>query len=183
MTRKIKRSDFVFLSIATALSAGVLTVSQLFFPYVLSSTFFGFNRDSVDSDIVIVAIDDKTLNSSGFKRYQDIGRCDYSTLLKNLINAEPKAVAVDVFFSQGSERRNCDRELTDLLSENSNVFVGTEYDERKKEIVPIFDGTERVENVALVNTNGYHPAEALVSSLFGISHESDTRNSILFYAL
>lgn len=103
MTHKIKNSTLAFLGFGTVFATAVLWLSQLFFPYVLSSSFFALNKKFQDLNIVVVALDDVTLNSNSFKRYQDINRCDYATLLKNILNAEPSTVGVDVFFSASSK--------------------------------------------------------------------------------
>jgi CHASE2 domain-containing sensor protein len=165
-----------------ALAAIVLFVSQLFFPYALSSYFFALNGHLKDPDIVVVALDDATINSASFKRYQDISRCDYATLLKNLLNSEPKAIGVDVFFSSASKDAGCDDELSGLLQKNPNIFVGSEYNEKTKEIIPLFNGKKNLETIGLVNIHGYHLAGAFAEEFLGIAHKTDTRNSLLLYS-
>ncbi len=131
---------------------------------------------------MIVALDDTTLNSTSFKRYQDISRCDYVTLLKNLIHSDVKAVAVDVFFSASSRDKECDSELIALLKKYPNIIVWTEYNEEKQEIIPLFDGKEKIENIWLVNTNGYHYAADFAERILRFTHTTDTRNSLLLYS-
>lgn len=89
-------------------------------------------------------------------------------------------MGVDVFFSQKSEKESCDQELLSFLRKNPSIIAGTEYNEAKQEIIPLFGGKEIVENIALVNTNGSQTMEQFLDAL-GIPHESDTKNSVLLY--
>ena len=160
MTYKVKKGDLVFAGAILLFSAITLPLVQLFFPSVLSSALFSLNKNHIDPDIVIVALDEKTLGE--FKRYQDISRCDYATLLRNISRGDPKAVGVDVFFAQKSGQESCDRELIDFIKRDKNVFIGTEYDEEKRKILPLFDGTEVFENASLVNLNGTQSMEEIL---------------------
>lgn len=179
-TFKIKNSDLAFAGIVFVVATIILTLVQLLFPAVLSSALFSLNKGLVDPNIVVVAIDEKTVNSDGFKRYQDISRCNYTTLLRNITHSDPKAVGVDVFFAQKSAQESCDTELVSFLRKNGNVLVGTEYNEKEKRIIPLFDGKEALESIALVNTNGSQAIEEFLS-FFSVQHESDTKNSVLLY--
>jgi len=83
------------------------------------SSYFGLNKDAIDKDIIVVALDEETLNSNKFKRYQDINRCDYATLLRNILYGDPKVIVMDTVFYQKGENEACDRELTDVLQKKS----------------------------------------------------------------
>ena len=96
------------------------------FQYVITSNYFKFNKNYVNDDIVVVTIDEATLNSSTFPRYQDINRYHYSQVIQNILKDEPKIVGVDVTFFWESNDIKHDKTLTKILSRNDNVLLVTE---------------------------------------------------------
>lgn len=94
--------------------------------YLLSSFYFWMNWSSVNKDIVVVALDKKTLTSTKFKRFQDINRADYATLIRHIGYWDPKVIWVDVFFLHESQDESQDRELKEILEKNDNVIIASE---------------------------------------------------------
>ncbi len=110
--------------------AAVLAAGSLFalsrFDYVLSSWLFSLNP-APSSDVLVVALDEVTLWAGDFKRYQDIDRCDYASLIETILHDDPRMVAVDIFFHQAGEDIGCDRALAEA-ADDPRVILGTEYD-------------------------------------------------------
>ncbi|EKD66057.1 MAG: hypothetical protein ACD_49C00067G0043 [uncultured bacterium (gcode 4)] len=145
--------------------------------YIITNNFFRFNNGFVDKNIVIVALDSKTINSPKFKRFQDISRCDYAELIKNIQYWEPKAIWVDVFFSQESKDKNCDKELIKIINENENIIIWTEYIDSKNDVEKkLFGLNEEMKNIAYVDTKSYNDLD-----LFWISSGLDFKNKIPIY--
>lgn len=100
----------------------ILYIIWPIFNYNINSFFFGFNSQYVNKDIVIVWLDDDTLNKMSM-RYQEIWRSIYTDLLNKIIIQKPKAIAVDVVFKWSTLE---DNDLFDLLNKNSNLIIWTE---------------------------------------------------------
>ena len=100
MTHKIARERIWFYGGIAVLLPILLFFLATRFGYTIVSSYFGLNTPAIDRNLVLVALDEETLNSPKFKRYQDITRCDYATLLRNILNGDPKVVAVDAVFYQ-----------------------------------------------------------------------------------
>lgn len=95
--------------------------------YVWSNNYFKLNKSYINKDIIIVAIDDKTINSNNFKRYQDINRSDYADLIRKISYDNPKIIFTDVVFSSKS---NDDKKLLDFINKNENLIFNTEIIEK-----------------------------------------------------
>lgn len=121
------------------------------------SSYFGLHKSLVDKDIVVVALDEETLNSNKFKRYQDITRCDYATLIRNILYGDPKVVVMDTVFYQKGDNEACDRELTDILEKNPNVIIGVEYNEKSQSIqTDLFGAGDYKGSRGIINTTSYN---------------------------
>ena len=75
-------------------------------------------------DVVIVALDDKTLNSDPRPTYP-LGRDWYARTVRNLTAAGAKVIAVDVEFSEASEDPKKDSQLVEALHDARNVVLST----------------------------------------------------------
>jgi adenylate cyclase len=75
-------------------------------------------------DVVIVALDDKTLNSDPKPTYP-LGRDWYARTIRNLTRAGAKAIALDVEFSEGSGDEKADDQLIEALHDARNVVLST----------------------------------------------------------
>lgn len=96
------------------------------FQYLITTNYFLFNKNDINKDIIIVAIDKATITSKLFTRYQDIHRSDYATIIRNIQYWEPKVIWVDVFFLQQSNNEINDRELIKELKEDENIVIAYE---------------------------------------------------------
>lgn len=86
-------------------------------------------------DIVIVALDDETLNQEKFKRFQDITRADYARVLEHILKGNPKAIGVDTFFFNKSENEAEDERLREVLSQTNKVVVAEQFDDKSKTFI------------------------------------------------
>lgn len=98
--QKMDKRDIFFYGGMCLVVFALLFLLALYSNYTIVSSYFGLNKASIDKDIIIVALDEETLNSNKFKRYQDINRCDYATLLRNILYGDPKVVVMDMVFYQ-----------------------------------------------------------------------------------
>lgn len=133
------------------------------FKYFLSFWYFWLNKDSISKDIIVVAIDDKTLNSEKFWRLQDFSRADYAQLLRNILYWEPKIIWVDIFFFNKSENKSDDRQFQEIINKNRNIILSNEIDENYKIINPFIENIDS-KNLWYVNVWQNYP-----SDLFWIS--------------
>lgn len=83
-------------------------------------------------DIVIVALDDATLNHEEFKRFQDITRADHARVIEHILKGNPKAIGVDTFFFNASENPEEDDRLREVLSQTTKVVVAEQFDYKSK---------------------------------------------------
>ena len=87
----------------------------------------GFSEDAPRDDIVIVAIDEKTLNASGWLgRWQDFRRSYYAQVIDTLKKNGASVVGIDLLFSEPSLRDNGqdDSILAKSISWAQNVILG-----------------------------------------------------------
>lgn len=96
------------------------------FQYLLTSWYFLFNKSSTSKDIIIVALDKKTLSSESFKRFQDINRSDYAELVRNISYWQPKVIWLDVLFLHDSDNEANDREFKKEVEDNENIVLASE---------------------------------------------------------
>ncbi|EKD30379.1 MAG: Adenylate cyclase, partial [uncultured bacterium (gcode 4)] len=174
--QNIQRKDILFYGGIGIFLFLLLFILGLQFSYTITSSYFNLNKSAIDKNIAIVALDEETLNSHKFKRYQDIDRCDHANLLRNILYGDPKIVVVDMVFYQKGENEACDNELKDILQKNPNVIVGVEYDETRKTLhTDIFWEEWRSKNIALVNTTSYNSL-----NVFNF-HLADYKNRVKIY--
>lgn len=134
MNDKIKKfvnKDLLLYSILVLTVLAISFFVWLKFEYISSWNYFKMNESHIDNDIVLVAIDERTLNSDNFKRYQDLNRADYAWLLRNISYGHPKAIWVDIFFVNESQTEVEDRELKNVLTQFPNIIIWSEVDNRK----------------------------------------------------
>lgn len=154
----------------------LLFLLALYSNYTIVSSYFGLNKGLIDKDIIVVALDEETLNSNKFKRYQDITRCDYATLIRNILYGDPKVVVMDTVFYQKGENEACDRELTDILQKNPNVIIGAEYNEKSQLLqTDLFGEGSYKESMGIINTTSYNSFNVFNFSL------PDYRNRVRLY--
>lgn len=128
--------DFAIALLLFVLLSGTLNLS--FFSAIrdkINFTLFSTHGEQASSDIVIVALDDATLNTPNFLRYQDISRADYAKVLTNILSDAPKAIGVDTFFYNPSERKSDDEALKYVLEMNKNIIIANEFDTNQKQFL------------------------------------------------
>lgn len=101
-------------------------------------------------------MDDETLNSGKFKKYQDINRCDYTTLLSNILSGKPKAVVIDTVLYQTAKSETCARGFMDILAKNPNVIVGVEYTKNTHKLyTDLLEDVNYNGSIGITNTLSY----------------------------
>lgn len=126
---------------SVALGVFLLVLGMMHIPFFrgIADTFDFrvFRHQSVppSSDIVVVAMDNETLNNPEFKRFQDISRSDYAQVLSNIMQGSPKVVGVDVFFYNESDDVIEDKTLAQVLSDHPNIVLASEFDYAKRDIL------------------------------------------------
>lgn len=91
----------------------------------LTDYFYTWSLDTLQpsSDIVIVAIDDKTLADPRFGRWQDWRRTYYADLLRHLAPHQPAAIGIDVSFSEKSKNPADDAAFAAEMQRLGNVVL------------------------------------------------------------
>ncbi len=124
---------------ATIAIAGV---NFLLFSWIVGSGFlYSWNYRLTDSlyntenksspDIVIVAIDDKSIagkDQGGLGRWQEWDRDIHATVLQNLVDADARAIGVDILFVDQSSNPAADRQLAEVVTKNSNIILASKFD-------------------------------------------------------
>lgn len=88
---------------------------------------FGYQEKSPGANIIIVGLDDATINNPNFKSYPEIDRGDYIKVIKNILPHNPSVIALDTFFFNPSENAEDDSELAKLFQENDNLIAANEW--------------------------------------------------------
>ena len=148
------------------------------FAYTISNNYFKLNNKYIDKDIVIVALDDKTINSNNFKRYQDISRTDYADILRIINYDKPKAIFTDVVFSNETKD---DKKLLDIIKKNKNIVFNTEI--IKKENLWVLE-YKPIENVIIPKENLWYPnvnSFNILNDYLALEWESEVKNIIPIY--
>lgn len=96
---------------------------------------FGYQEKAPRKDIVIVALDEKTINNPDFKRYQDIGREDYAQVLENVLVGNPSVVGVDVFFYNESKNAEADVKLAAVFRGHENLVAANEWSAAEQKLL------------------------------------------------
>jgi len=84
-----------------------------------------YDEKNVPSDeIVIVAIDDKSLADDAMGRWQDWKRSNYADLIEKLEKANVAVIGLDITFSEHSQDKENDQKLANILQKYDNIVVG-----------------------------------------------------------
>ncbi|MDD5769831.1 MAG: adenylate/guanylate cyclase domain-containing protein [Candidatus Gracilibacteria bacterium] len=84
----------------------------------------GINRANVNPNIVVVQIDDFTLNKLGFP----LDRKDYITFLDSIKSASPAVIGFDVLFLDKGKDNLVDTKLANKFNELGNIILGSDID-------------------------------------------------------
>lgn len=118
--------------IGTSVFIFVFLLSQIRFLSGVADSFdfslFSYQKTPASDEIIIVALDNATINNPQFKRYQDISRNDYVKVIDNILKGNPKAVGLDVFLFNPAEDIQSDEQLAKLFREHRNLITVNEYD-------------------------------------------------------
>lgn len=133
------------LLIAFLLTLGVFLIAffNLFqkWSWVVNDTFLYDKNNVPASEIVIVAIDDKSLADDAMGRWQEWERSDYADLIEKLQSYGASVIGLDITFSEYSKNKASDQKLADVLQKYDNIVVGQ--DSGRNEIIPEFKKDER----------------------------------------
>ena len=174
--KKIEKSTFFFYGWMFVILFFLLFFLALYTNYTIVSSYFGLNKSMIDKDIMIVALDNETLNSGKYKKYQDINRCDYTTLLNNILAGNPKAVILDTVLYQTAINETCASDFTDILAKNPKVIVGMEYNTSTKMLYTnLLENTIYSGSIGITNTLSYTSFNLFKWSL------ADYRNRVHLY--
>jgi adenylate cyclase len=116
------KNFFVFL-VAFCTVALFTLGENVFEPWQLrlADNLYGLNKPS--PDIVIVQVDDKSLDASqGLGPVTDWSRNNYAQVLENINKHHPRLVAFDVFFKDAKDAKG-DLRLRDALAKTKNALI------------------------------------------------------------
>ncbi|MDD4151391.1 MAG: adenylate/guanylate cyclase domain-containing protein [Candidatus Gracilibacteria bacterium] len=79
------------------------------------------SNDNVSKDIVVIKIDDNTLNKTGFP----MDRKFFLDTLKNIDEGKPASVGIDVFFADKGSNALTDKLLAERFKKSGNIVLGS----------------------------------------------------------
>lgn len=114
--------------ITLALSLGFFLIAYFDFfqkwSWILNDSFLYSSKNTPSSEIVIVAIDDKSLSDQALGRWQDWSRENYAQLIEVLEKYSPAVIAFDITFSESSKDKKADQVLADAIHKYNNIVLG-----------------------------------------------------------
>lgn len=126
--------------IALVLSLGIFFIaSQNFFQkwsWIVNDSFLYNAENKPSSEIVIVAIDDKSLADQALGRWQDWDRDLYANLIEILEVYQPAVIGLDITFSEHSQNIEADALLANVVQKYDNLVFAQ--DSGKNPILPEF---------------------------------------------
>lgn len=126
-----------------------LTTLELQARDLLYNSQIEHGKTSPDNSIVIVAIDDKTLSDPRFGRFQDWKRTYYADLLYRLMLEQPRAIGIDISFSEPSSEHD-DAVLAKAIEQNGNVILSARITPDNNVVFPI-DTLSTAKGVGFIN--------------------------------
>jgi len=127
------------------------------------------DKKPIQSNVVIVGIDDRTLNKLGaynpskYRRY-------HIDLLANILKGKPLAVAYDILFGDPHDDPDVDRRFSEIMKKGPvfSVVFGSAYDRSKQVLKPLADNISGKQDMNFVSENGFElMAPFVLSSLKG----------------
>lgn len=103
-------------------------------------------------DIAIVAIDDATLANPTYGRWQDWRRTNFAKLVNQLAQGKPKAIGLDVTFTEPSKNPADDAALAAAITQAGNVVLVARADPTAGKLLPI-DTFANAAGVGFANFN------------------------------
>ncbi|MBC8199577.1 MAG: CHASE2 domain-containing protein [Desulfobacterales bacterium] len=144
--------------------------NTLYSQFLLIRERLNENKKAVQSNVVIVGIDDRTLNRLGaynpsrYRRY-------HIDLLANILKGKPAAVAYDIFFGDPHDDPDVDRRFSEIMKKGPvfSVVFGSAHDRSKQMFKPLADNISGKQDMKFVSENGFESmAPFVLSSLKGI---------------
>ncbi len=144
--------------------------NTLYSQFLLIRERLNEDKKAVQSNVVIVGIDDRTLNRLGaynpsrYRRY-------HIDLLANILKGNPAAVAYDILFGDPHDDPDVDRRFSEIMKKGPvfSVIFGSAHDRSKQMFKPLADNISGNQDMKFVNENGFESmAPFVLSSLKGI---------------
>ena len=144
--------------------------NTLYAQFLLIRERFNEDKKEIQSNVVIVGIDDRTLNKLGaynpsrYRRY-------HIDLLANILKGKPAAVAYDILFGDPHDDPDVDRRFSEIIKKGPvfSVVFGSAYDRSKQIFKPLADNINNKQDMKFVSENGFESmAPFVLSSLKGI---------------
>ena len=144
--------------------------NTLYSQFLLIRERLNEDQKGIQSNVVIVGIDDRTLNRLGaynpskYRRY-------HIDLLANILKGKPTAVAYDILFGDPHDDPDVDRRFSEIMKKGPvfSVVFGSAYDRSKQIFKPLADNINNKQEIKFVSENGFESmAPFVLSSLKGI---------------
>ncbi|MFH1582126.1 MAG: CHASE2 domain-containing protein [Pseudomonadota bacterium] len=154
------------------IAANILTQidNTLYAQFLLIREQLNEDKKGVQSNVVIVGIDDRTLNRLGaynpskYRRY-------HIDLLANILKGKPSAVAYDILFGDPHDDPDVDRQFSEIMKKGPvfSVIFGSAHAQSKQMFKPLADNISGKQDMKFVSENGFESmAPFMLSSLKGI---------------
>ncbi|MDI6688674.1 MAG: CHASE2 domain-containing protein, partial [Desulfobacterales bacterium] len=144
--------------------------NTLYAQFLLIRERLNENKKAVQSNVIIVGIDDRTLNKLGaynpstYRRY-------HIDILANILKGKPAAVAYDILFGDPHDDPDVDRRFSEIMKTGPvfSVVFGSAYAQSKQMFKPLADNISDKQDIKFVSENGFESmAPFMLSSLKGI---------------
>ena len=154
------------------IAANILTQidNTLYSQFLLIRERFNEDKKSIQSNVVIVGIDDRTLNNLGAYNPSNYRRY-HIDLLANILKGKPAAVAYDILFGDPHDDLDVDRRFSEIMKKGPvfSVVFGSAYDRSKQMFKPLVDNISGKQDMKFVSENGFESMVPFVlSSLKGM---------------
>ncbi|MEA3428128.1 MAG: CHASE2 domain-containing protein [Thermodesulfobacteriota bacterium] len=143
--------------------------NTLYSQFLLIRERLNEDKKPIQSNVVIVGIDDRTLNRLGaynpsrYRRY-------HIDLLANILKGKPSAVAYDILFGDPHDDPDVDRRFSEIVKKGPvfSVVFGSAHAQSKQMFKPLADNIPDKQGMKFVNENGFESmAPFMLSSLKG----------------
>lgn len=163
----------LFISILfKGIAANILTQidNTLYAQFLLIRERLKEDEKSIQSNVVIVGIDDRTLNRLGaynpskYRRY-------HIDLLVNILKGKPSAVVYDILFGDPHDDPDVDRRFAEIMKKGPvfSVVFGSAHAQSKQMFKPLAGNIPDKQDMKFVSENGFESmAPFVLSSLKGI---------------
>ena len=144
--------------------------NTLYAQFLLIRERFNEDKKSIQTNVVIVGIDDRTLNRLGAYNPSEYRRY-HIDLLANILKGKPSAVVYDILFGDPHDDPNVDRRFSEIMKKGPvfSVVFGSAYDRSKQIFKPLADNINNKQDMKFVSENGFESmAPFVLSSLKGI---------------